>query len=458
MARKEQTAEPKLAQRLHSERIVIGSSCADGNVLGALLPLVQPRDFWDPDHAAIWQALATYHAELPQDVRCQVTEWEKLIPPLLTTLGEQAQTKTLQAIVNQGCSHAAIAEHEARRLATLAAQDRYQAEIAGLTKRMHEEADQHTRALIANAIRSVPLPEDPGKRETLTTQVDAVMGALLSGESPSPWILPTGLQVFDNSNGMGLHPGRLYVVAGRPGWGKSSIIVQWVAAACRAGRPTALLSMEMSEVDIVLRFAGLLSGVHVMDRNQDRFPFTDDERWHLQEATAEIRGWPLHLRCQPTSATQLTGWASDLQQRHGVQIVAVDYLQQILGTRGQSTLDRITEASRQCKLLSLQGVAVVVAAQLNREALAGPRPRAENLAGCDQIAADADSVICPWRGGGSGAPYGYAELLVLKGRRCVVGRHRMQWVGSVQTYVDGNDDYLLPIDDDEPKQKERGRW
>jgi hypothetical protein len=34
----------------------------------------------------------------------------------------------------------------------------------------------------------------------------------------------------------------------------------------------------------------------------------------------------------------------------------------------------------------------------------------------------------------------------------------MQWVGSVQTYVDGNDDYLLPIDDDEPKQKERGRW
>jgi replicative DNA helicase len=152
------------------------------------------------------------------------------------------------------------------------------------------------------------------------------------------------------------------------------------------------------------------------------------------------------------------GWASDLQQRLGVRVVAVDYIQILAGQPRQAAFERIGEASRLCKQLALQGLAVIAAAQLNREAEATERPTAATLSGADQIAMDADCVVVPWRPkDGSGAPEGYAELVTVKGRRTKLGRARVQWVGKTQSFADSVDDYLMQVSDGSSTAR-GGKW
>ncbi|MDD3445180.1 MAG: ATPase domain-containing protein, partial [Zavarzinia sp.] len=66
---------------------------------------------------------------------------------------------------------------------------------------------------------------------------------LRGGEAPPPR-LPSGIDEFDRVAGGGLVPGSALLVGGDPGIGKSTILLQVVAALARAGRVCAYVSGE----------------------------------------------------------------------------------------------------------------------------------------------------------------------------------------------------------------------
>ena len=439
---------------LAAERVVLGTTLIAPEWLADVRDLVSARDFRDPDHARLWALLLDLGPEM-----------EPLIALLPYVEAEsRARRERLTAMladfpINHATRYPSWYKSQAKDIAAFAAQDRYQREIAKLQQQYTAESDAEVRATIAEAIRCVPAPVGATKEPTTADHTDEVFASVLDGKTASAWVCPTGLQVFDERNGGGLHPGRLYVLAGRPGWGKTAMALQWTMAACRQGIPCAFASLEMPETDLILRLAAMLSGVFVMDRNYERWPLSNDERTALEDAQAEIRTWPLHLRCRTTTAQQLVGWASDLQQRAGVKVVVVDYIQILAGQPRQAAFERIGEASRLCKQLALQGLAVIAAAQLNREAESTERPTAATLSGADQIAMDADCVVVPWRPKeGSGAPDGYAELVTVKGRRTKLGRARMQWIGKTQSFCDSVDDYLMQVSDGSSTSRGGGKW
>lgn len=438
---------------LAAERVVIGTCLVCPEWLPDVRDLVAVRDFRDSDHGHLWRLL----------LDCDAPEPLLGLLPVVEAESPTRRDKMHSLLCNLPAHHStpfrAWFVSQASAVASYAAQDRYQTEVAKLRQQYAEESDQAIRATIAEAIRCVPLPAGAATEPTTADHTDEVFASVLDGKTVSAWVCPTGLQAFDERNGGGLHPGRLYVLAGRPGWGKTALALQWVAAACRQGIPSAFVSLEMPETDLILRLAAYLSGVFVMDRDYARWPLSRDERQALEDAQVEIRKWPLHLRCRTTTAQQLVGWVSDLQQRAGVKVVAVDYLQIIAGQPKQSAYERIGEASRLCKQLALQGLAVVAAAQLNREAEATERPTAATLSGADQIAMDADCVLVPWRPkDNSGAPDGYAELVTVKGRRTKLGRARVQWVGKTQSFADSVDDYLMQVSDGSSTARGGGKW
>lgn len=448
-------------QCLAYERIILGTCLIAPDLYPEAAQKVAARDFVDPDHSLVWQMLADYYRELPVTERDDTELWLGIQPVID---GQQAKTaerinlllSTYVAKWSSPVKHNLW--HACDSVATYAAQARYRQEVARLTADLDAESNLETRALIANAIKAIPQPVGATEIVSTASHAENVLTAVLDGKAVSPWVCPTGMRAFDERNGGGMHPGRSYVIAGRPGWGKSALVIQFVASACRNGYPTALASLEMLEPDLILRMAAYLSGVYVMDRNFERNPLQLDERLLIEEAKEEIKSWPLHLRCGSMTAQQLEGWASDLQQRAGVKVVALDYLQRLKRNPRQPVKEGIADASKACKDLSLQGLAVIVAAQLNREAAKSERPSEEQLGGADEIGQDADAVIVPWRPENDQAqammlPPGYAELLTLKGRRTVKGRVPIRWVGHTQSYTDTNDPALMQTSG---KQKESG--
>jgi len=439
---------------LAAERVLLGTTLVCPEWLADVRELVTARDFRDPDHARLWSLLLDLGPEMePLIALLPYVEAES------KARRERLTTMLADFPLNHATRFQSWYKSQAKDIAAFAAQDRYQREVAKLQQQYLAESDAEVRATIAEAIRCVPLPAGDTTEPTTANHTDEVFAAVLDGKSASAWVCSTGLQAFDERNGGGLHPGRLYVLAGRPGWGKTALALQMIASACRQGFPSAFASLEMPETDLILRLAAYLSGVYVMDRDYARWPLSRDERQALEDAQVEIRKWPLHLRCRTTTAQQLVGWVSDLQQRAGVKVVAVDYLQIIAGAPKQSAYERIGEASRLCKQLALQGLAVVAAAQLNREAEATERPTAATLSGADQIAMDADCVLVPWRPkDNSGAPDGYAELVTVKGRRTKLGRARVQWIGKTQSFADSLDDYLMQVSDGSSTARGGSKW
>lgn len=441
------------------ERIAIGSVLLCPELFADCALKVQPRDFHDVDHAKVWQAMVDYYATLPFDARSDLELWLGIQPEIDSwgKIGERVNNLLPMYVAKFSSPVIHNLWHACESVATYAAQHRYQTEVARLSAELDKETNLEARALITNAIRAVPLPVGLEQTVSTASHAENVLAAVLDGKAASPWVCPTNMVAFDTRNGGGLHPGRLYVVAGRPGWGKSAIVVQWIASACRNGFPCALASLEMTEQDLILRIAAYLSGVYVMDRNLDLNPLSYDERLLIEAARDEIKSWPLHLRCGSMTAQQFAGWASDLQQRAGVKVVALDYLQRVSRDHRQPKHEAIAAASQVAKDLSLQGLAVVVAAQLNREAAKSSRPSEDQLGGADQISQDADCLICPWRPEPDAAmdiPHGYAELLTLKGRRTVKGRVAVRWIGQTQCYADSPDPWLMAV----AGKKDDGGW
>ena len=440
------------------ERILLASAIVNPHWIADLLPKVAVRDFRDADHGRAWAMIRDWWETLPAEERATVGEAtgpEPLVYVRLHAAEDSALADRLDRLLpdylaRYSSGQRAVVEHAAERVALFAAQERYRAEVDRLQRQLQQEKDPETRAVIANAIAGVPLPAGDAKTKKTGEWASDVFSAVLDGTATSPWVCETGLAAFDRRNGGGLHPKRLYVVAGRPGWGKTVLLTQIAANACRAGYGVAFASLEMGEEDLLLRMAAYIGDVYLMDRDQTRYPISRAERARIEAARDEIAGWPLHLRCRPTTAQQLVGWASDLQQRQDVRIVLVDYIGIVAGANQRQTeRERIADASRICKELAMQGLAVVAAAQLNREAEVPARPGAAHLYGADQIAMDADCVVIPWRPKQAGQyPEGYAELLTVKGRRTKPGRDRVQWVGRTQSYLDATDLWLEVIDGD----------
>jgi DNA repair protein RadA/Sms len=90
--------------------------------------------------------------------------------------------------------------------------------------------------------------EPEGRAATSNTVVPLVDPA-----AADPARLATGLAELDRVLGGGLVPGSVILLAGPPGIGKSTLLLQWLAAMAAAGRPGLLVSGEESRAQVAGR-------------------------------------------------------------------------------------------------------------------------------------------------------------------------------------------------------------
>jgi len=212
-----------------------------------------------------------------------------------------------------------------------------------------------------------------------------------------------------NALTLGLRPGDLIILAGRPSSGKTALgvlIAMHAAIHSNPQVPTALFSLEMPEEQIAMR---VLCAESRMDSMKYQSGYVTQQEWNkLTAAFHTLVGKKLQVDDTPRiSVTQLKArtmrLASELS-RSGSELglVVVDYLQLMAGTKSyKNRLEEITQISADLKGVARElKVPMVVLSQLSRapENRTDHRPILSDLRESGAIEQDADLVAFVYRG------------------------------------------------------------
>ena len=233
----------------------------------------------------------------------------------------------------------------------------------------------------------------------------------------------------------GFRPGAVYVVAARPGVGKSVIAAQ-IATALADHGSVAFSSLEMSTVELVHRFISERALVSVGNLKNNRL--TDRDFDLIRNRRDVLNGLNIAIddRTQ-ISPTDVRAFVRGLSRKHKVSGVVVDYLQLMSSNSKSERYAMVTEFSRQMKIIAKDfNVPVIVLSQLNRqsESRSDGVPRLSDIRESGAIEQDADCVLLLRREGED--PRERLIIDVAKNRHGETWEVELDWQGMYSRAVD----------------------
>ncbi|HZM08318.1 MAG TPA: replicative DNA helicase, partial [Methylocella sp.] len=249
--------------------------------------------------------------------------------------------------------------------------------------------------------------------EALTIAVDMAAKAYerdgkLSG-------IATGFKDLDAKMG-GLQASDLVIVAGRPGMGKTALATNIAFNVARnyQFRPKAdgttetinggvvgFFSLEMSAEQLATRI--IAEQAAVASYKIRRGDIGEPEFHRIVEAAREMQSIPFYIdQSGGLSIAQLAARARRLKRQRGLDVLVIDYLQLLGGskTRSDSRVQEVTEITTGLKALAKDlNVPVIALSQLSRqvENRDDKRPQLSDLRESGSIEQDADVVLFVFR-------------------------------------------------------------
>jgi replicative DNA helicase len=227
-------------------------------------------------------------------------------------------------------------------------------------------------------------------------------------------------------------PGAVYVLAARPGGGKSMCALNMAVDLAKRG-PVAFVSFEMMQPEIWRRLIAAEAEVSLTKLNRNRLEPADWDR--VRDARARIMDMPLFIDDRMgSSMTQVEAYVRQVARKGKLAGVVVDYLQLIPSTDPRkSRWEHIGDLTRQFKQLAGKlGVPVILLSQLNRESEKIDRlPTLSDLRESGSIEQDADVVLfLARRKDKLGQFEDVVDLIVAKNRHGAMGRLELDWEGK----------------------------
>ena len=222
--------------------------------------------------------------------------------------------------------------------------------------------------------------------------------AWLDAESPSIRGLSTGIATLDMAID-GLEKGKLYLVGGRPGMGKTQLALTIARNVARAGRTPAVFSLEMSGESLLERLVLERAGV---DRFDLRMP--KDRAQHetaLRDAYADVGELPIRVDSTSgikTETAMLRIMALQARQVP-VDLLIFDYID-LAGDRADTEEIRQHNVAKALRHIArTTNVPVLAMVQLNRQVESRPdrRPKLSDLRYSGGLEQTADVVLLLFR-------------------------------------------------------------
>lgn len=257
--------------------------------------------------------------------------------------------------------------------------------------------------------------------------------------------LETGYHDLDDML-LGLQPGGLYVVAARPGAGKTVVATNIAChAAVHQDVPTLFCSIEMGREEVLHRIICSEGEINSNDLKEGRL---NAEDWTaLGGVVSSLSGAPLWI--DDNANTGLIDIRSSAMRvkasARGLGLIVIDYLGLMRFGKAESTQESIGNTTRGLKILARElQIPIVLLAQLNRglESRMDKRPQLQDLRSSGAIEADADAVIFIYRDemyNDESDDLGLAELIVAKHRAGETGTIKVGFAAEWQRFLNLSD-------------------
>lgn len=255
--------------------------------------------------------------------------------------------------------------------------------------------------------------------------------------------LKTGIQPMDDAYG-GLDRTDLIVIAGRPGMGKTELAINIANSVGRQKGKGLLISMEMSDMQVVERHVADRAGLSV-GTLRNPLNMIQEQYTRLTAATGTLLDEDNHVIDGSFTVDECIAHAERMNMDGGLSFLAIDYLGLIEKPSNIPEHQAIADITRKLKQFCLRNkVPVILLAQLNRgpEGRQEKRPGLGDLAKSGAIEQDADVIIFPYR------DEVYDENSNMKGiAEIIIGKYRS---GQPQTFYMGwKNGHFVNIDQQE---------
>lgn len=385
---------PQIPYSREAEEAVLGSLLINPDIYADIAAILDPEEFHLHRNRWVWEASQRLaERKIPIDLLTLSEELERvgrleevggsayltgLINQVPSSLNAEAYAKI---IVNHATRRAMI--QAANQIAALAYDEKNEVESA--TEQAAKALEQAVMHTSGNAL----VPFDI----CLSEMYDRVQELSVRLELPG---IATGIPEIDLLLG-NLKPGSVYVIAARPGQGKTSVQLSVLLKAAWNNKRVAFFSLEMPREQLTARLLAQETNINLQVLESGKL---NDAHWQtFTTAIERMNGLQIFIDDTPAiTPLQVQSKCRRLLMQAGrLDLICIDYLQLMTpGTHTENRTQEIGAITRALKTLAKElHVPILAAAQLNREVekRADKRPQLSDLRESGDIEADADAVI-----------------------------------------------------------------
>ena len=419
---------------LDAEQSVLGSILQEPAAIAKVIDYLKPEDFYRENHAEIYRACERLLQDgEPIDNLTVTSALEK--QGVLERVGGRAALLLMQETVPTAANidyYGRIVKEKSYKRQLIKAGGRT-AQLGYDTAISSDDAVNEAQSLIYT------IAEDRIKRDfeqlydLLRPAWDRVEKAIADGKGVIG--IPSGFDDLDRLTS-GFKGGEFVVIAGRPGMGKTSILLNLALhIAMNHKVPIAMFSLEMSKEQLVERL--LCENARIDAQRMHRGLLSEAEYDRLARSLGPLSEAPIFIDDSPTlDELAVVLKSRQIQLREKVGMILVDYLQLMQGRSRSDDSNRVQEVSaisRALKAVARElNIPVVAISQLSRavEQRQDKRPLLSDLRESGAIEQDADMVMFLYR-----ADYykeddrpGIAEVILAKNRNGPTGKIELKFV------------------------------
>lgn len=441
-------------QALDLEEVVLGALLIDKDSLSKVSDFLRVEAFYSEKHQHIYKAiLSLFSKSEPVDLRTVVNELR--LSGKLEVVGGPFYVSELTFKIQSSVN----IEHHARLLVQYALKrtlisvsseiqtssfddtkdvfhilDHAQQQLFEVSEQMQKKNFLPSEGLVALALKEI---EEKRKHK------DGLTG------------VPSGFTSLDRLTS-GWQNSDLVIIAARPAMGKTAFVLSTARnAAVEHGRSVAVFSLEMSNVQLMLR---LISSEAEIESEKIKKGRLEDYEWvQLSKKAGNLAKAKIFIDDTPAlSVLELRSKCRRLKSQHNVELIIIDYLQLMSGDTGSKSASgnreqEIAYISRSLKGLAKElNVPVLALSQLSRatESRGGSKiPMLSDLRESGSIEQDADMVMFIHRPeyyglteDEDGMPVaGVGNIIVAKHRNGPVDTVKLRYVGKFTKFADFED-------------------
>lgn len=397
--------ERMLPQNIEAEEAVLGSILIDDRAFKRVAGFLRAEHFYRDAHKVIYRtmcALAARSCEIDFLTLCEeLTKCKKLEQ----IGGEGTLARLVNSVPTSGniVHYARIVEQKARFRMLI----RECTDIVAAAYDEEETIFTSAQSKVFKAIQTNSGNAVISHRDALTNYLEAL--ETLQKEHPDGILpgIPTGFSHLNRLLG-GWRGSKLYILAARPGDGKTALMLTFAHYAIKAGCRILAFSIEMDCDELMQRLVAMEAHYDTMKLRDARLSEMDGEGYTGWDRVMDGVG-----RLQSTSGTLwiddtpgnnidlMRARAMQMKEEEGIDFIMVDYLQLAEGTdedghKAENRRLEVEKVSRGLKALSREmGVPVLALAQLNRnvESRQSKVPQLSDLREAGGIEQDGDVVM-----------------------------------------------------------------